>query len=56
MMLRFSFNWYREAQLIEIAVREILENDYRTRDIWKKGAILLSTEQIGSKICESINK
>ena len=54
MMLQYSFGLDREAQAIERAVEEVIEEGFRTRDIMTKDCVLLNTAQMGDKICEKI--
>jgi len=54
MMLRFSFNLDKEADVIDQAVRKVLEKGYRTMDLYEEGKILLNTEEMGDKIAETI--
>ena len=54
MMLRYSFDMDREADAIEIAVKETLKDGYRTIDIFSEGNELLGTTQMGDKIIEKI--
>lgn len=60
MMLRFSFDLDREADAIEKAVKQVLEDGYRTIDIMPqdeegKGQVTqVGTAQMGDLICERI--
>lgn len=54
MMLRISFGLEEEAQTIERAVQEVLNNGYRTRDIAHKGSIILSTTEMVEEITATI--
>lgn len=56
MMLRYSFDMDREADAIEIAVKETLKDGYRTIDIFSEGNELLGTTQMGDKIIEKIRQ
>ena len=55
-MLRFSFQLEKEAKAIENAVLRVLEKGYRTKDIMSRGKILLSTQEMGEKIVEELEK
>lgn len=55
MMLRYSFKLEKEAKAIERAVEEVLNEGYRTLDIYTKGTKKISTEQMGSEIAKKIN-
>jgi 3-isopropylmalate dehydrogenase len=54
MMLRYSFDYQKEADLIDNAIKDVLNQGYRTKDIAKEGEKTLSTTEIGNKILDSI--
>lgn len=54
MMLRYSFDMGREADIIEEAVNKVLENNYRTGDIMSEGMILVGCREMGDLICNEI--
>ena len=54
MMLRCSFDLNQEADAIEMAVKRVLKEGYRTIDIMSDGAIEVGTQEMGSKICTYI--
>lgn len=54
MMLKYSFNLTDEANVIEKAVNDVLNDGCRTADIALKGEDVLSTSQMVDKICEKI--
>lgn len=55
MMLRYSFNWEREAHAIESAVAETLKDGYRTADLISSMAgTAVSTSEIGQAIRERV--
>lgn len=54
MMLRYSFDLEKEAQLIEQAVRLVLEEGYRTPDLMEDGKKLLDTVKMGDLIAQKI--
>jgi 3-isopropylmalate dehydrogenase len=54
MMLRYSFQLSKEAQVIEAAVVRVLDGGYRTGDIMEPGKQLLNTEEMGAKIRQEI--
>ncbi len=56
MMLRFSFQLEQEASAIEKAVLKVLEDGFRTPDIMSKGKKLVSTQEMGEKIAEALEK
>lgn len=54
MMLRYSFNMDKEADAVESAVNNVLENGIRTGDIMSEGMTLVSCSEMGDKIAEFI--
>jgi len=50
MMLRYSAGLTREAQIIETAVDEVLQEGYRTYDIMDEGKIKVGTKEMGDVI------
>ncbi len=54
MMLRYSFNLLLEADEIERAVYSVLDNGYRTVDIYSDGTTKVGTKKMGSLICDAI--
>ncbi|OON92296.1 MAG: 3-isopropylmalate dehydrogenase [Epulopiscium sp. Nele67-Bin001] len=54
MMLRHSFKLETEAKSIENAVQAVLEQGYRTADIYEEGTKLVGTEEMGTLVCENI--
>lgn len=54
MMLRFSLNLSAEADAIDAAVKKVLEDGYRTGDIYSEGSIKCTTTQMGDAIVERI--
>ena len=51
MMLRYSFDMQKEANIIENAVEKFLQK-YRTADIWQEGFEKLGTSDVAAKIAE----
>ncbi len=51
MMLRYSFDLDREAEAVEKAVQKVLEEGYRTGDIYGEGCMKVGTAQMGDLIC-----
>ena len=49
MMLRYSFNMQKEADMMENAVEKFLKK-YRTADIWQEGFERLGTNEVAEKI------
>ncbi len=54
MMLRYTFDLDKEADVIENAVKEVLKEGYRTIDIAKDGEDKIGTKQMGDMIAEHI--
>lgn len=54
MMLRYSFDMGKEADIVEEAVNRVLENNYRTGDIMSEGMILVGCREMGDLICNEI--
>ncbi len=50
MMLRYSFDMDGAAVQVEQAVRKVLDNGYRTSDIYEEGKTRVATEEMGSLI------
>lgn len=54
MMLRYSFGLQAEADCIESAVSKVLDNGYRTADIYTPGMKKIGTNDMGSLIAQSL--
>ena len=54
MMLRYSFSLVREAQTLEAAVEEVLNEGYRTYDIMSEGKKKVGTREIGDLIVRKV--
>ena len=54
MMLRYSLGLIREAQTIEAAVDEVLNEGYRTYDIMSEGKIRVGTKEMGDLIVKKV--
>ena len=50
MMLRYSFDLDKEAAAIEKAVQRVLEDGYRTGDIWAEGCTKVGTTRMGDLV------
>jgi len=50
LMLRYSFGLGHLSGLVERAVEEVLGEGFRTRDIWREGRTLVSTEEMGERV------
>ncbi|NLB17871.1 MAG: 3-isopropylmalate dehydrogenase [Syntrophomonadaceae bacterium] len=56
MMLDYSFDLDQEARDIERAVRQALEEGYRTPDLFKQGDKLVNTEEMGDLVARRIGE
>ena len=56
MMLKFSFDMPEEAQAIENAVSDFLDEGYRTADIMSDGMTLVGCQKCGSLIVDKLRK
>ncbi|MFV0518924.1 MAG: 3-isopropylmalate dehydrogenase [Lachnospirales bacterium] len=54
MMLKYSFNLLEEAEAIENAVTKVLEQNYRTEDIYVNGTKKVTTKVLGDLIVANI--
>ena len=54
MMLRYSFDLDREADAVEHAVKQVLEDGYRTVDIMSDGCKQVGCKQMGDLLAERI--
>ena len=54
MMLRFTFDLDREADVMEKAVKEILKKGYRTSDIMSEGCTLVGCTKMGDLLAAEI--
>ncbi len=56
MMFKYSFSYEKEAQMIENAVENVLNEGIRTADIAKAGDNKISCEEMGDKIISQLKK
>lgn len=56
MMLRYSFDLGKEADLLEHAVAQVLAEGFRTGDILQPGTKLVSTTEMGDAVVESLRQ
>ncbi len=56
MMLRYSFDLDKEADVVEEAVKQVLADGIRTVDIMTDGCTKVTCSGMGDAICERINK
>src|SRR5207244_125635 len=54
MLLRYSLNMTREADRIDAAVRRVLEQGHRTRDIAARGDKALGTREMGDLVVQHV--
>jgi 3-isopropylmalate dehydrogenase len=54
MMLRFSFDMDEAASRIETAVKKVLAQGHRTRDIAETGARTVSTSEMGDAVLAAL--
>jgi 3-isopropylmalate dehydrogenase len=56
MLLRYSLNMLREADRVEAAVRQVLEQGHRTKDIAGAGDKVLGTKEMGDLIVQHVER
>jgi 3-isopropylmalate dehydrogenase len=56
MLLRYSLKLEKEAQVIEQAVRQVIDAGYRTPDLAQPGMKVLGTDEIGDLVAQTILK
>lgn len=56
MMLRYSLNRPQAADAIEAAVDSVLDQGYRTADLWNESYRKVSTSEMGSLVAEEVRK
>ena len=54
MMLRYSFDLDKEADMVEAAVKQVIAEGYRTVDIMNEGMKLVTTTEMGDLIAERV--
>jgi 3-isopropylmalate dehydrogenase len=54
MMLSYSFDLTKEAEMIEAAIQKTLEQGYRTKDIESPGSKLVGTVEMGDQILKQL--
>ncbi|HEX7762821.1 MAG TPA: isocitrate/isopropylmalate family dehydrogenase, partial [Cellvibrio sp.] len=55
MMLRYSLGYPQVADAIEVAVGKVLDQGFRTADIYTEGTTKVSTSQMGDAVVASLN-
>src|SRR5690242_5739681 len=56
MMLRYSFDLAKEADLLDQAAKNVVAKGFRTGDIMSPGATLVSTVQMGDEILKELDR
>ena len=56
MMFRYSFGMMQEAAWIEGAVRQVLRDGLRTRDIYHEGTTLVGTIEMGDRVANHLEE
>lgn len=56
MMLRYSFDMGKDADLLEAAIRQVLAKGYRTADIMQADATQLGTKEMGDCILKALDE
>ena len=56
MMFRYSFGMMQEATWIEGAVRQVLRDGFRTRDIYHEGTTLVGTIEMGDRVANHLEE
>jgi len=56
MTLRYSFDMGEDADLIELAAKNVLDRGLRTGDIMQDGMELVSCTRMGEALCEELDK
>ena len=55
MMLRYSFDMAKEADLLEYAVAHVLAEGFRTADIAQSGTKTVSTQEMGAAVIAALD-
>ena len=56
MMLSYAFNLDKEATAVEQAILRVLEQGYRTKDIYAEGTALVGTQEMGRLILRELDR
>ncbi|KAB2740034.1 3-isopropylmalate dehydrogenase [Brucella anthropi] len=56
MCLRYSFNLVEEADRLEAAIAQVLDDGLRTADIWSEGKTKIGTVEMGDAILDKFSK
>jgi 3-isopropylmalate dehydrogenase len=55
MMLRYSLGYPEVADVIEVAVGKVLDQGYRTADIYTEGTKKVSTSEMGDAVVKALS-
>lgn len=56
MLLRYSFDLGEEADRLERAVAQVLDEGFRTPDIWTEGTTKVGTEEMGRRVLAALER
>ena len=56
MMLKYSFQMDKAADILEKSIESVLDKGYRTKDIFKEGDTLVDTDEMTNKVIENFEK
>lgn len=56
LMLRYSLNLPKEAEVLEKAIKNVLNAGYATKDFYKEDSVLVGTEEIATRIIEELEE
>lgn len=56
MMLRYSFDLVNEADMVETAAQNVLNEGYRTGDIMQDSCTEVTTEEMGTKLLQELDR
>ena len=54
--LRYSFDLAEEADLLDRAMADVLDQGIRTADIWQEGSRKVGTEEMGESLIASLEQ
>ena len=56
MLLRYSFDINEDAEMIDQAVKNVLDSGMRTEDIMETGKTKVSTDEMGEAVLKELDK
>ena len=56
MLLRYSFDIDEDAEMIDQAVKNVLDSGMRTEDIMETGRTKVSTDEMGEAVLKELDK